>query len=221
MTAISSAAAASQASLPTESALSKATADFDMFLNLLTTQMQNQDPLDPMDSSQYTQQLVQYAQVEQSIEQTQVLKDISAQLSAQDVAQAAGFIGRTIEYQGAYSGLGEQPASWAWDSSVTVPNLKVSILDAGGQTVYSNVVESGQASGTFSWNGELANGQSAPAGIYRLSLSGLSEDGRSLPVSVRGSGRVTEVLSSGASVDLMAGGVAVPVSDLVRVAQGS
>jgi flagellar basal-body rod modification protein FlgD len=87
-------------------------ADFNMFLKLLTTQMQNQDPLSPMDSTQYTQQLVQYSQVEQSVQQSGTLKDILARLSTQDLSQASGFIGRDAVFNSAVSGLGTAPASW-------------------------------------------------------------------------------------------------------------
>jgi flagellar basal-body rod modification protein FlgD len=73
-------------------------ADFNMFLKMLTVQMQNQDPLDPMDTSEYTKQLVQFSQVEQSMQQTGVLKDILTRVSGQDMAQASAFIGREARF---------------------------------------------------------------------------------------------------------------------------
>src|SRR4051812_13135181 len=73
-------------------------ADFNMFLKLLTTQMQNQDPLNPMDTSQYTQQLVQYSQVEQTVQQTGTLKDILTRLTSQDMAQASSYIGKEASF---------------------------------------------------------------------------------------------------------------------------
>jgi len=84
--------------------------DYTMFLKLLTTQMQHQDPLDPMDTSEYTQQLVQYSQVEQSIQQTGALKDILSQLGAQQMSQASSFIGREARFDSAVAGLGTDPA---------------------------------------------------------------------------------------------------------------
>ena len=87
-------------------ALGKTSADFNMFLKLLTTQMQNQDPLKPMDSTEYTAQLAQFSQVEQTIQQTGTLKDILSRLSGQDLAQASGLIGREAEG-------GPVPTGWA------------------------------------------------------------------------------------------------------------
>ncbi|MFC3215244.1 flagellar hook assembly protein FlgD [Novosphingobium panipatense] len=78
----------------TAGATSGLLADYNLFLKLLTTQMTNQDPLDPMDTSEYTAQLVQYSQVEQSIQQTGKLDDIMSQLLSQQMAQASSYIGR-------------------------------------------------------------------------------------------------------------------------------
>ncbi|MGW8280018.1 flagellar hook assembly protein FlgD [Sphingomonas aurantiaca] len=113
------------------------TTDFNMFLKLLTTQMQNQDPLSPMDSTQYTQQLVQYSQVEQSVQQNSTLKDILASLSNQTIGQAAQFIGRDAVFESAVSGLGAKPASWQYAADRTMASGTVTIRDAGGKTVFT------------------------------------------------------------------------------------
>lgn len=206
--------------LQPEGALAKATGDFEMFLTLLTTQLQNQDPLDPMDSSEYTQQLVQYSQVEQSIQQTQVLKDIAAQLSAHDMAEASAFIGRGVEYDLPTAGLNEEPASWTWDSDVSVETLSATVTDSSGKTVYRDTITAGDRKGTFAWDGSLGGGLTAPHGAYTLALEGKNSSGASLPVSVRATGKVSEVTMGGGSVSLIAGGVSVPVSELVRVSDG-
>lgn len=219
MTAISSVpgAAAATSPLEPEGALAKATGDFEMFLTLLTTQLQNQDPLDPLDSSEYTQQLVQYSQVEQSIQQTQVLKDINAQLSTQDMAQASAFIGRGVEYAMPTSGLTEQPASWTWNSDTKVDSLVATVTNAAGDVVYRGTAAGGDKTGKFAWDGSLGGGLTAPEGAYDLSLEGKTASGQTVPVNVRATGQVSEVTISGGAVNLVAGGVSVPVSQLVRV----
>ena len=99
----------------TTAATTKINADFDMFLKLLTAQMQNQDPLDPMDTAQYTQQLVQYSQVEQSIEQTATLKEMLAAFGTQNLMQASSLVGAQVETSSATSGLSAAtPAQWTW-----------------------------------------------------------------------------------------------------------
>src|SRR4051812_13087838 len=102
MTTVTSATTTTDAK--TTAASSKLNADFDMFLKLLTTQMQNQDPLDPMDTAQYTQQLVQYSQVEQSIEQTGTLKSLLSAFGTQNLMQASAMIGAQVETTSATSG---------------------------------------------------------------------------------------------------------------------
>lgn len=89
----SAAAAAPATAGAPKTAQSKLNADFDLFLKLLTSQMKHQDPLDPVDSAEYTQQLVQYSAVEQAIEQTTTLKDIAARLDRIESGLALGAAG--------------------------------------------------------------------------------------------------------------------------------
>ena len=94
------------------------------FLKLMTAQMQNQDPLDPMDTSEYTNQLVQFSQVEQTIQQTGTLRDILSRLSTQDMAQASGFIGREAQFASPVSGLSaDAPATWGYSSARPAASL--------------------------------------------------------------------------------------------------
>lgn len=199
-------------------ALGKITADFDMFLNLLTTQLQNQDPLDPMDSSEYTQQLVQYSQVEQSIQQTQLLEEISARLSMQDIGAAANLVGRQVEYRRSEAPLGDGPARWGWSADGEVAALIATVTNASGETVHRTAMQPGAASGSFSWDGTLSNGSKAPPGSYTLSLTGKSAAGDTIPVTASGSGEVTEVGFRDGNVSLLVGGVTVPLSQLTGVA---
>ena len=198
-------------------ALGKITADFDMFLNLLTTQLQNQDPLDPMDSSEYTQQLVQYSQVEQSIQQTQLLEEISARLSMQDIGAAANLVGRQVEYQRSEAPLGDGPAQWGWSANSEVAALVATVTNTAGETVHRAAMQPGAASGSFSWDGTLSNGSKAPPGSYTLSLTGKSATGDTIPVTASGSGEVTEVGFRDGNVSLLVGGVTVPLSQLTGV----
>ena len=194
-------------------------ADFTMFLKLLTTQMQNQDPLDPMDTSQYTQQLVQYSQVEQSLQQTGVLKDILARLSGSDMAQASGLIGREVEFDSAVAGLpASGPASWSWSLPRTAGSIQAEIVDSSGKTVATRTIDPATASGEFRWDGLRADGSRAPEGGYVLKLTATDPAGAALPATVHSLGRVQDVLQSGGELWLGIGGVSLPISDVVRVA---
>lgn len=212
-----SAATAAQSQNPPSAATSSLTADFNMFLNLLTTQMQNQDPLDPMDTSEYTQQLVQYSQVEQSIQQTSTLKDILSSLSTQDMAQAANFLGKQGEFDSPIAGLSaDTPAQWHWQADRSVQSVAATISDASGRIVETRTIPAGKA-GDFAWDGSLATGGKAAPGSYKLELKGLDANGTNVPVTVHSVGTVSEVATVEGTVQLGVNGATLPASTMVRL----
>src|SRR6202035_2350470 len=89
--------------------------NFNSFLTLLTTQLKNQNPLDPLDTNQFTQQLVQFAQVEQQINMnTQLQSLVSLQKTAQN-SQALGFVGKTVTVTGSTAPLTNGQAQWTFN----------------------------------------------------------------------------------------------------------
>jgi len=184
-----------------------------MFLRLLTTQMQNQDPLSPMDSSQYTQQLVQYSQVEQSIQQTGTLKDILARLSGQDMMQASSLIGRQVRYDGATAGLSAtSPAQWGWQFDRPPVSLTAIISDASGHEVERRTLSPNATA--LRWDGALASGGTAPAGSYTLLLDARDANGKPVVSTISASGTVASISREGKSdsVTFTVNGVTVPLS---------
>ncbi|MGA2129486.1 MAG: flagellar hook capping FlgD N-terminal domain-containing protein, partial [Xanthobacteraceae bacterium] len=100
----------------TASSGSSLAGNFDEFLQLLTTQLQNQNPLDPLDTNQFTSQLVQFSSVEQQINMnTQLGTLISLQQTAQSTS-ALGFVGQTVTVSGATATLANNQASWSYNS---------------------------------------------------------------------------------------------------------
>lgn len=225
MASIASTDAASQSALASNAATKAAGtigADFNMFLKLLTTQMQHQDPLDPMDTSQYTQQLVQYSQVEQSVQQTGALKDILARLTAQDMAQASTFIGREARFDTSVSGLGAStPANWTFQPEGKAASLTATITDASGKIVREVSIDPAANNGRFSWDGMTAAGTRAPEGAYTLSVKALDAAGAPVPVTVNGVGIVRDVVTDGRNVSLGLNGVRMPLSALIAVSAAS
>ncbi|MBB3032472.1 flagellar hook assembly protein FlgD [Alteriqipengyuania lutimaris] len=220
MTAISSISPFAQSDTAGTKAGAELNANFNMFLKLLTTQMQNQDPLDPMDTSQYTQQLVQYSQVEQSIQQTSTLKDILASLSTQDLAQSANFLGKRVELDSATAGLSDQrPAQWTWQADRPVQTLSATITDGRGRVVETRSLDA-QSAGSFAWDGSLAGGGNAAAGGYTLSLKALDAAGQTVPVTIRSTGVIDEVATRDGAVVLGINGQSFPSGALVRVVAG-
>jgi len=201
-----------------QAAATQTGADFNMFLKLLTTQMQNQDPLDPMETSEYTQQLVQYSQVEQSMQQTGVLRDILTRLSAADMAQASSFIGREAQFDTNVAGLSSKPAEWTYSLPREAASIKATIKDAAGRTVATKDLAPG-SEGRFSWDGALAAGGTAPHGAYSLQLDALDASGNVLTAGVRSVGVVDSVTSAAGNVLLGVNGTEIEAGKLVSVTQ--
>ena len=167
--------------------------NFQTFLSLLTTQLQNQNPLDPLDTNQFTQQLVQFAGVEQQLKTNDQLTTlVSLQQTAQST-QALGFVGKTAVVDGSTAALTNSAATW----SLGVPtnsNVSISITNSTGQTVYSNnyAVQAGQNQ-TFAWNGKGNDGTQWPDGKYKLTATAADSVGNSVAVSTQVHGVVNSV----------------------------
>jgi flagellar basal-body rod modification protein FlgD len=201
-----------------ETAVTKLNADYQMFLRLLTTQMQNQDPLDPMDSSEYTQQLVQFSAVEQSIEQTTQLKAILARLSTGDVAGASALIGKDVQFTSATAGLsGSNPAQWAWSLGSRADSATAEIRDSQGRKVATVALDPADTSGQLGWDGTLSNGAQAPNGAYTLSISARAADGSSIPASIGSIGRVQDVVVENGTTLLGVNGINLPFGSVNRI----
>ncbi len=200
-------------------AASKLNGDFNMFLKLLTTQMQNQDPLSPMDTAQYTQQLVQYSQVEQSIEQTGTLKSILSSLGTQNLTQASSLIGHQVETNSATAGLSDTPAQWRWTAPHDVTQLVATITDAKGRVVDTRTIAATGAKGDLSWAGLAENGRQLGAGNYTLALKGTDAAGNSQAITVHSIGTVSDVQLDNGAIKVSVNGLQFGAGDLVRIGQ--
>ncbi|TGX54197.1 flagellar biosynthesis protein FlgD [Sphingomonas gei] len=203
----------------TGAASSKLNADFDMFLKLLTTQMQNQDPLDPMDTAQYTQQLVQYSQVEQSIEQTSTLKSLLAAFGTQNLMQASSMIGTQVETTSPVSGLSATaPAQWTWSAPRDVASMTATIKDDKGKTIDTfPLVGATGAAGAFTWDGTTTGGKKVEPGLYKLELAGKDASGTAVIATAHAYGKVSDVELSNGVVRLTINGNKVSTADLLRI----
>jgi flagellar basal-body rod modification protein FlgD len=166
--------------------------NFNEFLQLLTTQLQNQNPLDPLDTNQFTQQLVEFSGVEQQINMnSQLTTLIGLQQTAQS-AQAASFVGATVAVSGSTTQMVNSQATWNY--SVTSPaNATITITNSSGQTVFtqSGTVQPGQQQ--FAWNGIGNNGQQWPDGAYSIAITATNASGQSVGVSTQVQGVVSSV----------------------------
>ncbi|HET9903472.1 MAG TPA: flagellar hook capping FlgD N-terminal domain-containing protein [Xanthobacteraceae bacterium] len=163
--------------------------NFDTFLQLLTTQLKNQNPLDPLDTNQFTQQLVQFAQVEQQISTNTSLNTlISLQQTAQATA-ALGFIGATVSVDGHTAKLADNRATWRL-TAAGPGTAAVTITSRTGQTAYTGTISIAAGPQDFVWNGRGNDGTAWPAGDYSIAISARSANGQPVSVSTEVTGVV-------------------------------
>src|SRR5438270_3116003 len=167
--------------------------NFQTFLTLLTTQLQNQNPLDPLDTNQFTQQLVQFAGDEQQLRTNdQLATMVSLQQTAQST-QALTFVGKTATVDGSTASLAHGSATW----NVGVPtdsNVSISITNSTGQTVFTNnySVQAGQNQ-AFGWDGKGNDGTQWPDGQYKLTATAVDTAGNPVTVTTQIQGLVSSV----------------------------
>lgn len=156
--------------------------------------------------------------MEQSLQQTAVLKDILSRLSSDDLTRAGQLIGRSGEFDSSVSGLSDgRPAEWRWTFDRTPATVDAEILDSSGRVVARpSVAVAG--SGSLQWDGALAGGAVAPPGAYVLRLVAKDASGASLTPQLSGLGRIEEVVSRDGELWAGFGSVALPLSKLVRIA---
>jgi flagellar basal-body rod modification protein FlgD len=156
--------------------------NFQTFLQLLTTQLKNQNPLDPLDTNQFTQQLVQFAQVEQQLKSNDQLATLVALQKTAQSTQALEFVGQTVSVDGATAPLANGSATWLL--SVPKPSTgTVVIKTATGQTAYNGTYALPAGTGQpFVWDGKEASGLQWPNGNYTISVT--AQDASGQPVAV-------------------------------------
>src|SRR6266481_9928621 len=167
--------------------------NFQSFLQLLTTQLQNQNPLDPLDTNQFTQQLVEFAGVQQQLNtNSQLTTLISLQQTAQST-QALTFVGKTAVVKGDTAALTNSSATW--DLNVpTNSTLNISIANSSGQTVFTGKFAANAGNNQpFTWNGQGNDGTKWPDGQYKLTATAADGSGNSVGVTTEVQGVVDSV----------------------------
>jgi flagellar basal-body rod modification protein FlgD len=191
--------------------------NFDTFLQLLTTQLQNQDPLDPMDTSQFTEQLVEFASVEQQINENTNLQTLISLQQTSESTQAMQLIGSTVTVGSSTATLASGgSASWTLNSPSPATGT-VTITNSNGQLAYTGTTSLSSGNNTYTWNGVGTNGVTWPAGTYTLSVSATGATGSAVTVSSQTSGTVTAVNVSQNPPTITVGGQSYPISSIQSI----
>ncbi len=194
------------------------------FLTLLTTQLKNQDPTSPLDTNQFTQQLVQMTGVQQQLLSNELLQTLVNQSGGSGgVSQAVGLIGKSVRATGDTAVLGGGQAGWSYDlpSDATAATLTVS--NAAGHTVWSGPASDlGKGRHDFTWNGKDSTGaQQSDGGAYKLTVSATGSSGAALDTSTEVRGVVGSVETVNGTAVLNIGKSQVPFTNVVSVENAS
>src|SRR5579863_6368314 len=129
--------------------------NFNTFLTLLTTQLQNQDPLSPLDTNQFTQQLVSFSEVEQQINTNTNLQSLISLQQTSQALSALPLVGQTIQYNNATAPLSNGQASFGYTLPANVNQATLVVTDSNGQTQFVESAPSTAAGPqNFVWNGQ-------------------------------------------------------------------
>ena len=200
--------------------------NFDQFLLLLTTQLKNQDPLAPMDSAEFTNQLVSFSGVEQQIKTNDTLTELLALSQTNQTSQTTlglSYIGLNIALQGdqfEYPGNGVVKMSYSLPSDAATGTI--TILDGNNQVVYSQDAELSSGKHQFYWNGQDQEGTPVPSGAYRIQVNAIDNNQNSITSTTIVPGMVTGIMTANdGSIDLIIGTLYQQSVSLSSVTQAS
>jgi len=221
-------------------ALSDLTEDFDSFLKLLTTQLKNQDPTEPMDTKEFTNQIVAFSEVEQSVATNENLENLLTQNqgltdavnsgteqaleslnSLLDLSKlsnpAVAYVGRVIEAEGNITQLKDGQAPIVFQTAEPASAVRVTISDEEGQAIrqidLANVTDRTQ----LVWDGLDQEGNQMPEGIYTFSVDAVAEGGQEVETKSFLLGRVDGAEFYDGEAVLQVGEVFVPLSKISAI----
>jgi len=194
--------------------------DFDDFLTLLTTQLQNQDPLDPMDSAEFTNQLVAFTGVEQQIQTNQNLETLADLSRLNNIGGAASYLGNEALIEAPFGDHTTDGVSWQYANSQATDSVTLRVLTEDGGMVYEQTGETGLGIHPFEWDGKTNSGDLAGPGNYQLEAVALDTSGNSIQVGIAVKETITAVDTSSIEPIFTIGPNTVGQTDILQLVLG-
>jgi flagellar basal-body rod modification protein FlgD len=192
--------------------------NFETFLTLLTAQLQNQDPLSPLDSKDFTNQLVQFSGVEQQLKTNDLLSALTENTKLSAGATAVAYLGKEATANSSVATiLAGGSAAWAYEIPRSAQTVSLRVLDSNGRVVATANGETTRGEKSFRWDGKDQAGRPVNAGTYRLEINATGADGQPIIGSVSRRGIITGVDLSGSTPSVTIGGASVPLSAIVKI----
>jgi flagellar basal-body rod modification protein FlgD len=188
------------------------------FLTLLVGELQNQDPLDPTSTSDFVNQMSQYANFDQEQTLNSSLGTLLTSFSSLLTANSMNYIGHSVEAKGNTATLSNGQAAYGYSLTSAAAQVQLSIQDSSGNTVWSGAGPKASGMNSITWDGTTNNGTQLPdGGQYTLSVTATDSAGNSVLGYTTATGVVTEVDNSSGNTMLDIGGVPVNISNVVAV----
>lgn len=209
----------STTSTSTSAATSSLMSNYDTFLKILMTQIQTQNPLDPMDTQSFTQQLVQYSSVEQQLQTNSKLDDLLTTMTTSSALQLVNYLGKDVTAYSDTTKFSDGACTWNLDASAAADDATVTVTNSSGAVVYTTTTNLKEGDNTFSWDGSTKDGTnwSSSSDSYVISVNGTDADGKAISVTTQTSGRVDNVDTSSTQPYLSIDGHLVPLSAVISI----
>jgi flagellar basal-body rod modification protein FlgD len=202
----------------TGTALGALSTNYNDFLTMLTTQLQNQDPTSPMDSSQFTSELVQFSSVEQQINTNSSLGQLIQLTQAGDLTQASAMLGSQVTATSSQLPLQNGKASLSFTAPAAEP-VAIAVYNSAGTQILDTAINATQGTNTWNWNGQNATGTTMPDGAYSVAVMGQGSTGAATALPFTVTGTATGVSSGSNSVSLNLGALSVPFTAVTSVSK--
>lgn len=198
---------------------SKLNANFDTFIKMLTTQLQYQDPMNPTDTTEFTNQLVMYSQVEQQMNGNDKLDKLIALQQGQGVQSALGYMGWEVSTNSSNLPLQDGEAHFEISVAKAAASVSLSITDSTGKFVRGlSLSDIDSTTGEIIWDGKDADGNVMTDGTYKISASAKDAAGKSVTTTVKTYGIVTAVdVDSNGDTVLKLGDMTISPDDIKSV----
>ena len=211
------AAANPPATTPTKSSTTGLGSDFQTFLKLLTTQLKNQNPLSPLDTNQFTQQLVSFSQVEQAINANDKLANLVSLQSTNQTISALPLVGHTIQYADNQGALVNGQATFGYTLPSNAASANIVISDASGKVLYQTPAQPTSGFHSFTWDGTTIDGSKAASGTYTFNVAATAADKSTIKATLSAYGSVSSVDIKNGTASLNIGGVKEALSKILAI----
>lgn len=194
----------------------------DTFLNLLTTQLQNQDPMNPQSSEEFVAQLATFSSLEQLMGIQSSLESVYMGIVSMNSASMASLLGSEVVAVGdTFNYSGEGAVDLHYDAASDCSSAELTVRDADGKVVYSEELGAlSEGEGTLSWDGHDLSGAQLPEGEYTFTLTGTDSEGEDVSIQERVAGTITEMDYSTGSPQPSLDGISISVADIIRLTAG-